>query len=118
MRWKVIIEDNVNKFLKNLKNKVVNKKFDDTIQNFKINPYPRDKNCILDINKNKYLCEFKINNLRFYYEIHTDMIIINSIEYKGKVSINYAKKHKSGLFGKWNRQRDFINWIKKKFKKN
>ena len=94
------------------------KHFTKKIESLKKKPIPDDKKHILDFNRGRFLCEFSIQNYRFYYEVLNGEIIINQVLYLGKVDINYAKKHKSGSFGKWNRQRDFINWIKKKFKKN
>ena len=63
------------------------------------------------------LCEISIDTIRIYYIFTRNILIISNIKYLGEVSVEHAKKHKSGSFKKWNRQRDFINWIKKKFKR-
>ena len=77
---------------------------------------PKDRKYVLDYKNKKFLCEFGFKSYRFYYELFNEIVEIKNVRYLGEVSVDYAKKHKSGSFGKWNRQRDFINWIKKKFK--
>ena len=117
MVWKIDIKENVFKFLKSNKNLELKKRFDRKIEDLKINPFPRKNKHILEIHNRNFLCEFGIGSYRFYYEIITGKIIINKFEYTGKVDINYAhSSHKSGSFGKWNRQQKFINWLKKKFR--
>ena len=106
------VEKEISKLEKRIRKRVLNKL--ETLKKF---PIPKDKNHILDINKNFFLCELDIDKYRIYYIVEYNKVIINKIKYRGNVIIQYLKSHKSGSFKKWNKQRDFINWIKKKFKR-
>ena len=118
MVWIVEIRENVEKSLNKLRNKKISERFDKIIEGFKEDPLPKHKKHILDVIKGVYLCEFRIDKYRFYYEIRSGKIIINNIEVKGKVIINHtSNSHKSGDKKNYPRQRNFITWLKKKFKR-
>ena len=118
MVWKIEVKENIRKFLKKLKNEEINKRFEFVVESFKMNPLPKEKKHILDVRNGIYLCEFGIDKYRFYYEIHSGKIIIDKLEFDGKVIIDYSSKsHKSGSKKNYSRQQTFINWLKKKFKK-
>ena len=116
--FKVSVEDKVIKFLKKLNNKEITQRFDKIVdETFKINPFPKDKKHILDINsQGNYLCELSIDKFRFYYEIITGVVIINEIEYLGKVEILEGhSNHKSGNSKNYPNQQKTIKSLKKKF---
>ena len=115
--WKLVIQPEVKKFVKKL-DIIIQKRISKRFNELQKVPSPKRKEDIIDVKDHKLLCKFGIENLRFYYIIFNGKISIEGVNYLGEVSVEHAKKHKSGSFKKWNRQRDFINWIKKKFKKN
>ena len=96
--WKVEVKENVSKFLKK-QSRDVRERFDKIVfEKFKDKPYPKAKKHILEVNKQgDYLCEFAINKFRFYYEIRAGVVVIEEVEYLGKVTVLEGHgNHKSG----------------------
>ncbi len=82
-------------------------------------PFPQDKKHILDIKKDRMLCELAIDKIRIYYEITQGKVIINDILYLGKVEVkNGSKSHKAGSKGHFGRQQKDIKKMKINFKKD
>jgi len=110
------IEEKVRKFIKKL-DKNIQLRVNKVIFNLVKNPFPREGKHILDSKGNKLLCELSIDKLRFYYIIEEGRILINDVEYLGKIKINHGfTNHKSGNKNYPNQKR-FILWLKKLFKK-
>jgi len=121
MYFKIKVSNSAEKFISKLdgtfKKKVV--KFIESLEN---NPVPRNKKHILDMTGNSFLCEYVIDELRFYYTIENQFVVIEEIEYCGKVEIlkGYSN-HKSGNSQNFpnqrkdikNLKRDFVNKFKK-----
>jgi mRNA-degrading endonuclease RelE of RelBE toxin-antitoxin system len=116
--WKVIVEKKVIKFLEKLKNKEINKRFNKIVnERLKKTPYPKDKKYILNIKGDSYLCELVIDKFRFYYEIKQEIIVINEIEYLGKVRVLEGHTNqKSGNKQNYPNQRRTIQRLKKWFR--
>lgn len=95
-----------------LKEKVV--KFIDTLEN---NPIPKKKKHILDLAGNCFLCEYPLNELRFYYTVENQFVVIENIEYDGVVEVlDGYSNHKSGNSKNYSNQRKDIFKLKKNFK--
>ena len=62
-----------------------------------ITPIPRKKEHVLDVKDHKMLCELSVDKIRFYYQLEQTRIIIDKVEYDGRVVIEHGKSsHKSG----------------------
>ena len=111
------IKQKVYKFIKKLNKK--NRKICFKKINFLgLNPVPKNKKHILDVNKNSFLCELAVDKIRIYYELTQGKTIINEIVYLGKVEVKDASNsHKSGNKKNYSRQQKDINKMKKDFKK-
>lgn len=78
---------------------------------------PRKKKHILEMTGNSLLCEYPIDELRFYYTIENQFVVIENIEYGGKVEVlkGYSN-HKSGDKKNNPNQRRDIKRLKKDFR--
>ena len=80
------------------------------------NPVPISKKHIIDVNKNKILCELSVDKLRFYYIITEGRILINDVEFFEKIEIEKAfSNHKSDNKQNNPNQRRDIGVLKKWF---
>ncbi len=110
------IKKEVIKFLNKLDNKIQTRCIKE-LYKLAIKPIPSDKKHVLDIKNHKILCEIGVDKIRFYYQIHQERVIIDKVEYIGKVIVEHGKSnHKSGNSNYPNQQK-FIKWIKKLFRK-
>ena len=88
------------------------------IFNLAVTPIPRKKEHVLDVKEHRLLCELSVDKIRFYYEVSQERIIVNEVNYKGKVLVGYGKNnHKFGNKKNWSNQQKFINWLKKIFRR-
>ena len=116
MYYKVKLSNSAEKFIKNvdgsLKERIV--KFIDSLEN---NPVPKKKKHILDMTGNCFLCEYPIEELRFYYTIENQFVVIEDIEFNGVVEVLKGfSNHKSGNSKNYPNQRRDIGRLKKDFK--
>ena len=117
--FKVEIEDKVKKKIDLIKDKNLSKRIWKSFKKLEQEPMPKNPKHYLTSSKNKSLCEIAIDQLRFYYVVVRQEVKVFEVVYEGKVNIfELSKSHKSGSFGKWNRQQKYINKILKWFKKN
>jgi len=116
MYFKVKISTSAEKFISkvdgSLKSQIVI--FIDFLES---DPVPKKKKHILDTTSNCFLCEYPIDKLRFYYTIENQFVVIEDIEYDGKVEVlkGYSN-HKSGDSQNYPNQRRDIAKLKKEFK--
>jgi hypothetical protein len=83
-----------------------------------LSPIPRKNQHILDRAGSSLLCEYSIEELRFYYTIENQFVVIENIEYKGIVEVLEGHaNHKSGNKKNWPNQRKVINKLSKWFSK-
>ena len=79
-------------------------------------PVPKNKKHILDTSGSSFLCEYPLEELRFYYTIENQFVVIEDIEYLGKVEILEGhSNHKSGDSKNYSNQQKTIKSLKKKF---
>jgi mRNA-degrading endonuclease RelE of RelBE toxin-antitoxin system len=115
--WKVEVKENVRKKIKKYDNSV-QKRFYKTVEKFRRQPLPKEKKHFLVVKDGQYLCELAIDKFRFYYEVRTGLVIINKVEYLGKVVVlRVSGSHKAGSKSHYGRQQKEINSMKKDFKK-
>ena len=96
MFYKVKISTSAKKFIKKLDNSY-KKKISKMIDDLSSAPVPRKNKHILDRTGASLLCEYPIEELRFYYTIENQFVVIEDIEYSGIVDIIEGhSNHKSG----------------------
>ncbi len=111
------INKKVKKFINKL-DKISKKNVYLKIYNLQKNPVPKKKKHILSTNKNKFLCELCVDKLRFYYVLIGGRILIDDVEYLGKIDVEKAfSNHKSGNKKNNPNQQKDINLLKKWFRK-
>lgn len=117
MYFKVKISSSAKKFISKLDGKYKSK-IDKFITQLSKEPIPRKNNHILDRTGSSMLCEYSIDELRFYYTIENQFVVIEDIEYKGIVEVLEGhSNHKSGSKKNFSNQRKDISRLKKWFKK-
>ena len=104
------IEDKAEKQIKKL-DKNTRKKVNTKIKRLKENPFPKNPKHFLASNKNTFLGEVDIDEIRIYYKFVLEKIIILEVEYKGEIKFLEVEK-KSG------KQNKTIERIKKYFSKS
>ena len=115
MFFKVKISSSAKKFISKLDGNY-KKKIDKFINILEESPIPRQNKHILDRTGSSMLCEYSIDELRFYYTIENQFVVIEDIEYKGIVEVleGYSN-HKSGNKQNNPNQRRDISRLKKWF---
>lgn len=113
--YKIKYEDKAKKFIKKLdfsiKQRVIEK-----IKSLELDPFPRQKNHILETIGSSLLCELPIDKLRVYYTVEDRFIVIEEIEYMGIIKILEGQNsHKSGNKKNFPNQRRDIGRLKKWF---
>ena len=79
-------------------------------------PVPNNKKHILDTSGSSFLCEYPLEELRFYYTIENQFVVIEDVEYLGVVDILEGhSNHKSGSSKNFSNQQKKIKDLKKKF---
>lgn len=116
MYFKVKISSSAKKFISKLDGKY-KLKINKFIKQLSSEPIPRKNNHILDRTGSSMLCEYSIEELRFYYTIENQFVVIEDIEYKGVVEVLEGhSNHKSGSKKTWSNQRKDITRLRKWFK--
>jgi mRNA-degrading endonuclease RelE of RelBE toxin-antitoxin system len=115
MFFKVKVSISAKKFISKLDGSY-KKKIDKFIKSLSESPIPRQNKHILDRTGSSMLCEFSVDELRFYYTIENQFVIIEDIEYKGIVEVLEGhSSHKSGNKKNFPNQRRDISKLKKWF---
>ena len=116
MYFKVKISTSAKKFLSKLDGKY-KKKINNFINFLSETPIPRNNKHILDRMGSSMLCEYGVDELRFYYTIENQFVVIENIEYKGIIElISGHSDHKSGNKQNFPNQRKYIARLRKWFK--
>ena len=117
MFYKVKFSKSAEKFISKLDGSIKQRipKMIDFLEN---SPVPNNKKHILDTSRSSFLCEYPLEELRFYYTIENQFVVIEDIEYLGKVEILEGhSNHKSGNSKNYPNQQKTIKSLKKKFTK-
>ena len=115
MFYKIKLESKAKKFISKLdsqqKSKVI--KFVDSLAK---DPFPKNKNPILESSGSSLLCELAVEKIRIYYTIENQFVVIEDVEFDGVVGVlERHNNHKSGNSNNPNQQKT-IKRLKKFFK--
>lgn len=113
-------EEKAKKFIQKL-DFSIKKRVIKRIKELEMDPFPRNKQHILETAGSSLLCELAIDKLRIYYTVEDRFIVIENIEYEGVVTlVEGSSNHKSGSKKNWSNQRNdiqkLIKWFKNLFR--